>query len=96
MAINPVRNQPITQIAVNPNGASTGRSAQHGSAIERPTNREAMKVELSPAARKAGAESAIASANRQSASSSDYFASRDGQNALSLLAPVRARPVVAV
>jgi hypothetical protein len=91
MAINPVRNGAITQIAVNPQGAAQQRAQRSSS--ERST--EAMKVELSPAARRAGAESAVTAANKQSASSADYFASPEGQRQLASMLP-KGRTAVAV
>jgi len=52
---------------------------------------EAIKVELSPAARARAAASAVAAANQEAASSASYFASDQGQDMLGKLAGVAAR-----
>jgi hypothetical protein len=96
MAISPVHTSPLSALLVNPNGSSAQRTKQEGSSIGRTENQAAMRVEISPAARFASATNVVTNNNRQSAASSDYLASAEGQQALAGLRPLSPKANVRV
>jgi hypothetical protein len=91
MAINPIRSGSIGALQIPTGDSARTRDGGHGRADRTDANKSAIKVELSPAARTAAATSAVTNANRASASSSDFFASPEGQQALRSLSPRGAR-----
>ena len=85
MTINPVRSETIGALLVNPNG-SQGNRPRENATPERVERRDAIRVELSPEARRAAAIAAVTNANHQAAASSEFLASAPGRARLPLSA----------
>jgi hypothetical protein len=82
MAINPVRPEAradaIGSLLVSPNGAQ-GNRTRDTNGPDRAERQDAIRVELSPEARKAAATAAVTSANHLAAASAEFLASRFGR-----------------
>jgi hypothetical protein len=81
MAISPVRSDSIGQLLANPSGSQANRTRENASP-ERAERRDAIRVELSPEARKAAQNAAVTNANHQAAASADFLSSPEGRSAL--------------
>ena len=87
MAVSSITGAKVSPLAAgNPQGRL--RTPEQSGSEAWPDNREAMRVELSPAGRLASATSAVQTATRDSALSADFFASSEGMELLSSLLPV--------
>ena len=87
MAIDRIGSQQVgTLLLQGPTAAGTrrGQSGERSERTERST--DAMRVELSPAARRGAAERAVTQANTEAAASTSWFASQAGAQALGSLA----------
>lgn len=87
MAVSSITGARVSPLAAG-NSQGRLRTPEQSGSEAWPDNREAMRVELSPAARLASATSAVQNATRDAALSADFFSSSEGIEVLSSLLPV--------
>ena len=87
MAVSSITGAGVAALTANTSHGRLRTPEQSGSEPW-PDNREAMRVELSPAGRLASATNAVQQATRDAAGSADFFASADGVELLSSLVPM--------
>ena len=87
MAIDRIGSQQVGTLLLQGPTTTTARRGQGGERTERTErNADALRVELSPAARRGAAERAVTQANTEAAASTAWFASPAGSQALGSLA----------
>ena len=86
MAVSSITGARVAPLAT---GTSQGRlrTPEQSGSEAWPDNRDAMRVELSPAGKLASATTAVQKATADAATSADFFASADGLELLATLVP---------
>ena len=87
MSIYRVSDPRVQPIVIGAPQGGPHRAPEQGGQESWPDNREAMRVELSPAARLASATNAVAGSNQDAAQSADFLSSEHGGAMLITLLP---------
>jgi hypothetical protein len=87
MSIYRVSDPRVPPITIGAPQGGPYRAPEQGGQEAWPDNREAMRVELSPAARLASATNAVVTANQDAAQSADFLSSDNGAAMLITLLP---------